>query len=489
MLEESIREKYTVVIGLEVHAQLQTESKIFCSDANAFGAEPNTHISPISLGHPGTLPKLNKKAVEYAIQMGLACDCVITKHNVFARKNYFYPDLPKGYQITQDKAPICVGGKVWIKRTEASEYHSIPLNRIHMEEDAGKSMHLEGRKETAVDYNRAGVPLIEIVTEPAIHSAEDAGLFLAEIRKMVRYLEVCDGNMEQGSLRCDANISVKLKEASELGKKVEVKNMNSIKNVQKAIEFEVERQIIALEKGEEIVSETRDFDAESGTTSGMRTKEELNDYRYFPDPDLCPLIVEEEWIEQLRANMPQLPKALIEKFTNEYGLPLYDAQILTETKEMAAYFEAVCKHTEDYKLVSNWLMGPVKSYLNEHSLTVKDLILVPEQLAKLVSLVSDNKISSSVASQQIFPLLLKAEEADPEKIAHEQNLIQDSSSDSIQPIIDEVLKDMADKVKAYHKGKKGLIGMFMGEVMKRSKGKVDPKLANKLLVETLDNNK
>ncbi|WKV12774.1 Asp-tRNA(Asn)/Glu-tRNA(Gln) amidotransferase subunit GatB [Marivirga harenae] len=484
-LDESIRNKYTVVIGLEVHAQLLTESKLFCGDSTAFGASPNTHISPISLGHPGTLPKLNRKAVDYAIKMGLACDCQITKENVFARKNYFYPDLPKGYQVTQDKAPICVGGKVWIKPKGAIEEKAIALNRIHMEEDAGKSIHTEDAMDTLVDYNRAGVPLIEIVTEPDLRSADEAYSFLTEVRKLVRYLEICDGNMEEGSLRCDANVSVMLKDAEQYGSKVEVKNMNSIRNVHRAIEHEAERLILLLEKGETIISETRDFDAGSGTTSSLRTKEELNDYRYFPEPDLSPLIVDENWIDEIKAQMPALPRELYQKFVTEYGIPDYDAQVLIDSKEVALYFDALCKETQNYKSASNLVMGPVKSYLNEHGSSIDQFSISPQRLAGLIKLVDEGKVSNTIANQQIFSKMLENQGSDAQAIAEEENLIQESSSENIQPIIDEVLSELSDKVKEYKSGRKGLIGLFVGEVMKRSKGKADPKKTNELLQQTL----
>jgi len=485
-LEKSIRDKYTVVIGLEVHAQLLTESKLFCADATSFGAEPNTHISPISLGHPGTLPKLNKKAVDYAIKMGLACESKITKHNVFARKNYFYPDLPKGYQVTQDKAPICVGGKVWIKPKDLDKERSIALNRIHMEEDAGKSIHTEDENDTLVDYNRAGVPLIEIVTEPDLRSADEAYAFLTEVRRIVRYLEICDGNMEEGSLRCDANISVMLKDAKEYGNKVEVKNMNSIRNVHRAIEHEAERIIALLENGEKIISETRDFDAASGTTSSLRTKEELNDYRYFPEPDLSPLIVDEKWVAEIKAQMPSLAHELKQKFIKEYKLPDYDADVLVDTKEIATYFESICEHTINYKSASNWLMGPIKSYLNDKNIRITELNMEPKQLAEIIQLVDDAKVSNTVAQQQIFPKMLQNKGLSAETIAIEDNLLQESSSENIQPIIDEVINDFPDKVNAYKSGRKGLIGFFVGEVMKRSKGKADPKKTNELIQQTLN---
>ncbi|HET8859737.1 Asp-tRNA(Asn)/Glu-tRNA(Gln) amidotransferase subunit GatB [Marivirga sp.] len=485
-VEQSIRNKYTVVIGLEVHAQLLTESKLFCSDSTAFGANANTHISPISLGHPGTLPLLNKKAVDYAIKMGFACECSITEENIFARKNYFYPDLPKGYQVTQDKAPICVGGKVWIKAKGETEEKAIALNRIHMEEDAGKSIHTEDSTDTLVDYNRAGVPLIEIVTEPVLRSADEAYAFLTEVRKLVRYLEICDGNMEEGSLRCDANISVMCKDAKEYGDKVEVKNMNSIRNVHRAIEHEAERQIQLLEKGEKIISETRDFDAAKGTTSSLRTKEELNDYRYFPEPDLSPLIVDEAWIQKVKEEMPALPRELAKKFTQEYGLPEYDVQVLTDNKDIALYFDDLCQRTKNYKSASNWIMGTVKSYLNDKNLAINDFPISPTNLAGLINLVDEGKVSNTVANQQIFFKMLENRGSDAETIAKEDNLIQESSSETIQPIIDQVLMELADKVKEYKSGRKGLMGLFVGEVMKRSKGKADPKITNELLQQTLE---
>jgi aspartyl-tRNA(Asn)/glutamyl-tRNA(Gln) amidotransferase subunit B len=325
MISAELRSKYQVVIGLEVHAQLMTVSKIFSGDGNAFGSTPNTNISAVSLGHPGVMPKLNKKAVELAIRMGLACNCEITRFGYFDRKNYFYPDLPKGYQMTQDKTPICVGGTIPIDI--ASGQDAVKLNRIHLEEDAGKSIHVDGLPDSLIDLNRAGVPLIEIVTEPEIYSSEAAGAFLTEVRRLVRYLNVCDGNMEEGSMRCDANVSVRLVNETELGKKVEVKNMNSIKNVMKAIDHEVNRQIKLIESDHIIISETRTFNPDKGTTTGMRTKEELNDYRYFPEPDLSPLRVSEEWLQEIKDKMPELPAEMKERFKSGYGLNEYDAAV------------------------------------------------------------------------------------------------------------------------------------------------------------------
>ncbi|MBL7844612.1 MAG: Asp-tRNA(Asn)/Glu-tRNA(Gln) amidotransferase subunit GatB [Cyclobacteriaceae bacterium] len=476
--------KYTAVIGLEVHAQLLTESKIFAADSTAYGSAPNTNISAIALAHPGTLPKLNKKVVELAIKMGLACHSQIARFMIFDRKNYFYPDLPKGYQLTQDRTPICKGGYVSIKLDGVEK--KIQLNRIHLEEDAGKSMHVEGTDETLVDFNRAGVPLIEIVTDPVIRSSAEAYAFLTEVRKLVRYLDVCDGNMEEGSLRCDANVSIMLKDATEFGKKVEIKNMNSIRNVQRAIDAEIDRQIGLVQKGEVIVSETRLFNADTGATYSMRAKEELNDYRYFPDPDLSPAKVSGQWLDEIKSSMPALPEELVPKFTTHYKLPLYDAEVLTDTKDVARYFEEVCKHVSNYKAVSNWIMGPVKSAMNELTLTANEFPVTAVTLAELIQLVESGKVSFSVASQRVLPELLKDVGKSPLEVAQQLNVLQSSDEDSILPVIDSVVADFPDKVQEYKRGKKGILAMFMGEVMKRSKGKADPKVANQLLVKKLE---
>lgn len=486
MLSEEIRSKYQLVIGLEVHAQLLTESKMYASDSTEYGNSPNTQISVITLGHPGTLPKVNKRAVEFAIRMGLACNSEITRLNIFARKNYFYPDLPKGYQITQDKNPVCVGGIVPITLPDGSK-KNVQLNRIHMEEDAGKSMHLAGELDTLVDFNRAGTPLIEIVTEPDMRTSEEAYAFLTEIKKLVKYLDICDGNMEEGSLRCDANVSLMLKGAAEYGKKVEVKNMNSFRNVTRAIEHEVERQIELLELGVEIISETRTFDAGSGTTASMRTKEDLNDYRYFPEPDLSPIFISEEWLNSVKHTMPALPQELFEKFVNVYGLPEYDAGVLSEAKEIALFFDELCTKTKNYKAASNWTMGPVKSHLNEVTLHIDDFPITTDSLAELIKLVDDGKVSFSVASQNVYPEMLKGGNASPLAIAQRLNLIQQSDESSLKPIVESVLAENAAKVVEYRSGKKGLMAMFMGMVMKKSQGKADPKVATKILTELLEN--
>jgi aspartyl-tRNA(Asn)/glutamyl-tRNA(Gln) amidotransferase subunit B len=482
-MDKSVREKYISVIGLEVHAQLLTKSKIYNTDSTAYGSLPNTNVGVITLAHPGTLPRLNKRVVEYAIKMGLACHSEITRFNIFDRKNYFYPDLPKGYQITQDRTPICKGGYVTINTKEGER--NVELHRIHIEEDAGKSIHLAAEPDTLVDFNRAGVPLIEIVSLPDMRTSEEAYVYLTEIRKLVRYLDICDGNMEEGSLRCDANISVMLKDAKEFGKKVEVKNMNSIRNVQRAIDHEIERQIEELERGNVIVSETRTFDAATGLTYGMRTKEELNDYRYFPDPDLSPMEVSDKWLNEIRSRMPALPRELYNKYITQLGLPEYDAQVLTDSKDIALYFEELCKLTKNYKAASNWVMGPVKQYLNELPLSAEEFPIPASVLAELISLVDSGKISFSAASQRVFPELLKSPNKTALEVAQQLNLIQESNHDAIIPIIDEVLKEFPLKVEEYKNGKKGIVGMFMGEVMKRSNGKADPKVANELITKKL----
>lgn len=478
-------DKYETVIGLEVHAQLLTNSKAYCADPYYYGADPNTQISPISLGHPGTLPRHNKKVVINAIKMGLACNCHIAEHQYYARKNYFYADLPKGYQITQDKTPICTGGQVEIRMKDGST-RSIGLTRIHMEEDAGKSMHDQDVYDSLIDLNRAGVPLIEIVSEPEIKSGEEAYQYLTEIRKLVRYLDICDGNMEEGSLRCDANISVMLKGATEFGTKVEVKNMNSMRNVQRAIDYEVKRQITALENGEKLYMETRSFDAIKGTTSSMRSKEGAADYRYFPEPDLPPLHITPAFIEGVKEQMPELPKALFEKFTKNIGLNEYDAQVLTENRDIAEYFEAILKHTGNAKAAANWLTSTIKGYLNEQAIGIQDFVLQPAKIAEIISLIDSGKISNSAASQRLFPEMIKEHHKSALQIAEALNLIQESDSGELQKWIDESLAKFPEKVAEYKAGKQSLMGLFMGEVMKASKGKADPKIATQLLKKSLE---
>lgn len=475
-------DKYEAVIGLEVHAQLATKSKLFCGDSIAFGAEPNTHISPITMAHPGTLPKTNKKAVEYAIRLGLACNCEIEQYNYFARKNYFYPDLPKGYQISQHTTPICKGGHITIRTSQGER--NVQLNRIHMEEDAGKSIHDMDDAFTCIDLNRAGTPLVEIVTEPDLFSADEAWQYVTEIRKLVRWIGICDGNMEEGSLRCDANVSIRLKGETKLGTKVEVKNLNSIRNVKKAIEFEINRMIELVESGGAVQQQTRSFDASNDTTFAIRDKEEANDYRYFPDPDLAPFHLTKEHIESIRSALPALPQALAVKYRTQYHLSEYDAQQICDDKETADFFEAVTQYSPHYKPAANWILGPLKQFVNENNTSFAQLGLPPRILAELLQLIEDGKLNFSVASSKILPVLINENES-PLLIAERMNLLQVSDTGELESWVTEALASMPDKVAEYKKGKKGLIGLFVGEVKKRSKGKADPKLVTQLLEEKL----
>jgi len=474
---------YEVVIGLEVHAQLLTHSKLFCGDSSTFGDDPNTNISPITLAHPGTLPKMNKKAIEYAIKLGLACHSQIEKQNYFARKNYFYPDLPKGYQVSQHTTPICKGGYVKIKVGTGGK--EILLNRIHMEEDAGKSIHDIYTESSALDFNRAGTALVEIVSEPDLRSGEEAYAYLTELRKLVRYLGVCDGNMEEGSFRCDANVSVRKKGETELGTKVEVKNLNSIRNVKRAIEYEADRMINMLDNGELITQQTRSFDADTGTTFAIRDKEEADDYRYFPEPDLTPFNLTDEFIAAMKKSIPSLPEERVEKYMSQFHLSEYDAHVLTEEIEFADYFEQASQHTNNYKAVANWMLGPVKTWLNENDKEIKEFSIPPVALVSLIKLVDDKKLNFSSASSKVFPLMIHNSSSDVMQLAEQLNLLQESDTDYILPIADEVLLKFEEKVKEYRKGKKGLLALFVGEVMKRSKGKADPVKVNDILLEKL----
>ena len=498
-------ESYEVVVGLEVHAQLLTQSKLFCGDSIVFGAEPNTHVSSITLGHPGTLPKMNKKAIELAVRMGLVCHCEIMRENYFARKNYFYPDLPKGYQISQHTKPICKGGFIKIMigpLTEAGVEKvvkgydkNIRLNRIHLEEDAGKSLHDIEDNYTSLDFNRAGTPLIEIVTEPDIRSGEEAFAFLSEIRKLLRYLGICDGNMEEGSLRCDANISVRKKGETALGTKVEVKNLNSVRNVKRAIGAEAKRLIGKLEQGEKIVQQTRGYDDSKGSTFAIRNKEDADDYRYFAEPDLTPFHLQDEFIEKIHRSIPALPEERIRKYIAEFRLSEYDASLLSEERSFADYFEKVISSLPSSlngdasgvkpKSAANWMLGPVKSWLNENNKELSGFPVSPERLATLIHLIEEGKISFTSASTKIFPHMLQFSGKEPAEIAIELNLMQQSDLSDIGPIVDAVLKKFAGKVSEYKKGKKGLFALFVGEVMKHSKGKADPGIVNELLSEKL----
>ena len=476
--------QYEAVIGLEVHAQLATKSKLFCSDATNFGAAPNTQISPITMGHPGSLPKTNKKAVEFAIKMGLACNSTIVKENYFARKNYFYPDLPKGYQISQHTTPICAGGKIQIKVGDQKRY--VQLNRIHLEEDAGKSIHDIDPTHTLIDLNRAGTPLIEIVTEPDLFSAEEAFAYVTEIRKLVQWLGICDGNMEEGSLRCDANISVRLKGEKKLGTRVEVKNLNSIRNVKKSIAYEIARMIEVLESGGTITQQTRSFDASNDTTFPLRDKEETNDYRYFPDPDLAPFVLSDTYINEIKLGLPILPDALEEKLMKQYQLNSYDATQICESLNTVKYFEATAKHTSNYKSVANWMLGPIKSYLNEVGLDYSNLGLQPNILADLIRIIDAGQFNFSVGASKILPQIADGKKTDILAVATELNLLQVYDADTLEKWVDAAIASMPDKVIEYQKGKKGLISLFIGAVKKISQGQADPNKVSELLIQKLN---
>ena len=477
-------EKYEAVIGLEVHIQLLTHSKLFCGDSTAFGNLPNTNVSPVSLAHPGTLPVLNKKAIDYAIRLGLAFNCDIIRNNYFARKNYFYPDLPKGYQVSQHTTPICRNGYVTINM--GGTQRNILLNRIHLEEDAGKSIHDADENYTCIDLNRAGVPLLEIVSEPDMHTSEEAFAYVTEIRKIVRYLQICDGNMEEGSMRCDANISIRLRGEKNLGTKVEVKNLNSVRNVKKAIDFEIIRLITLLESGKEVIQQTRSFDAAAGTTFSLRTKEEANDYRYFAEPDLTPFFISEKKISDVKESLPALPGALEKKFREQYFLSPGDAKVLCDDRETAVFFEQIISYTGNFKSAANWLLGPIRSYLNESNTAIETLSISPKTVAKLIELVDKGNVSFGVAASKILPVLLQFPEKEPIGIAQELNVLQVKNEDSLHTWIDEVLSKMPEKVSEYKKGKKNLIGLFSGEVKRISKGKADMQAVNKMLNQKLN---
>lgn len=480
----SIYDKYEAVIGLEIHTQLSTKSKAYAADSTEYGVLPNTNVSPITLGHPGTLPRSNKRVIEYAVRLGLAVKSDIREHNEYARKNYFYADLPKGYQITQDKTPICTGGYITIKNDDGSEKH-INITRIHMEEDAGKSIHDIDPTDSLIDLNRAGVALLEIVSEPEIRSGEEAYKYVTEVRRLVRYLDICDGNMEEGSMRCDANVSVRLKGSKEFGKRTETKNMNSMRNVQRAIEYEIKRQIEAIERGEVISQDTMNFDAVTGKTSVLRSKEMANDYRYFPEPDLQPVVVSKEYIEKVKSTLPPLPNYLFKKYTS-LGLSEYDAGVLTDSKEIALYFEAIIAKTKNAKAASNWLTVQVKSFLNDNALHISDFKISAERMAQLVDFIDSGKASHTIAVQKIFPKMMEETEKSPSQIAEENNWIQESNTDALAELAKQAIAKFPEKVTEYKAGKTSLLGLFMGEMMKLSKGKADPKIANELVKKLLD---
>lgn len=475
---------YELVSGLEIHVQLNTQSKIFSSDSAAFGAKPNAHISAVSLALPGALPKLNKEVVAKAIRIGLALNCEINQHNFFDRKNYFYADLPKGYQITQDNSPICKNGFLNVTLANGEEKR-IGINRIHLEEDAGKSLHDQDPRYSYVDLNRAGVPLIEIVTEPDIHSAEEASALLTEIRQLVRHLDVSDGNMEEGSLRCDANISIRKKGDTAFGTRCEVKNLNSIRNVRRAMEFEFNRQVEVINGGGSIFQSTLNFDADKGTTSPMRSKEEANDYRYFPDPDLQPIQISNEWLAEIKAAMPALPKAIAKTLVAELAITSAEASLLAEDTDLYHYFNAAKVAVKTPKNLVNWLLGPIRAILNEQNILIDAYLVKPEQLAAVINLVDDKKISQSVALQQLLPALVLSPMASAETMAQEMNLLIVDDQGALDAYVNQVLDKYPAQVQAYKTGKKGVLGLFVGEVMKLTQGKADAKKINDLFIEKL----
>jgi aspartyl-tRNA(Asn)/glutamyl-tRNA(Gln) amidotransferase subunit B len=480
----SIKEKYEAIIGLEIHVQLKTKTKAYSSDIVEFGGKPNTHVSPISLGHPGTLPYMNAQTIDSAIRLGLACDSDIRYENQFARKNYFYADLPKGYQITQDTTPICNGGEVLIKDANGND-KTIRLTRIHMEEDSGKSIHDLDPDFSLIDLNRAGTPLLEIVSEADFRDGIEAYNYLNEMRKLVRYLDISDGNMEEGSLRCDVNVSIRPWGREKFGTKVEVKNLNSFRHVQKAIDFEIQRQYDALESGEVITQQTRSFDPVKGVTFVLREKEDAQEYRYFPEPDLPPIFVEDSRVNEVRKSLPELPKARLERYTSELKLSEYDARILTESKDVAAYFDRLCAHAPHAKSAANFILGFVKAHLNETATDIVDFPISPEAAGATLHLVESGKISNTIAQQKLYPALIANPEVDPERTAVENNWIVQDDESQLREWAQAAVDAFPDKAEAYRNGKKGLMGLFMGEVMKASRGKADPKKTSAILGEIL----
>lgn len=477
--------KYQVVIGLEVHTQLTTNTKIFCGCSTRFGAQPNSQTCPVCLGFPGALPVLNQKVVEYAIRAGLATNCSITERSIFARKNYFYPDLPKGYQISQFDLPICQHGHLDIDID--GERKRIGITRIHMEEDAGKLVHadLPGiGDDSCVDLNRACTPLLEVVSEPDMRSADEAIAYLKKLHQIVMYLGICDGNLEEGSFRCDANVSLMPVGSSVFGTRAELKNINSFKFIKQAIEYEMERQAEILDEGGRIIQETRLFDPSTGTTRSMRGKEEAHDYRYFPDPDLVPVIVSNEWIEEVRATLPELPEAKRTRLTTELGLPEYDAEVLASSRELAHYFEETVALFAQPKTVSNWVMGEVTRALNEDGKTISDCPVSPAQLADLLKLIEKGTISGKIA-KTVFDEMYKTGK-EPAAIVQEKGLVQVSDSGAIEAMIDEVLQKNSSQADEYRSGKETLFGFFVGQVMRASKGKANPALVNELLLKKLN---
>jgi len=458
-----MNKEYETVIGLEVHIQLNTKSKIFCGDSTYFGSQPNTLVSAISLGHPGTLPKINQEVIPKAIKLGLALNSEINRSSTFDRKSYFYPDLPKGYQITQDKNPILIGGHLNLE--DGSQIH---IHHVHMEEDAGKSIHHLDPNNTLLDYNRAGTPLLELVTEPDFRSGDQVVQFLYSLRQLIRYIDISDGNMEQGSMRCDVNISVRYKGDTHYNNRCEVKNVNSMKFAKQAISFEVSRQIAIMEAGETVAQNTLNFNPESGETSPLRSKENATDYRYFPDPDLPPVLIEQESIDKLKKSMPSLPWVLAKEIKDQYGLSAADTRILITEKETAHYFVAYAKEFPHHKAFANVLINKLIPFCKEKKIPLGELAVSKSNLADMLGMVEENKLSISSAIQQLLPEMIFNPDSNPLELATQLGIIQSSDSNELEVWIDEVITEFPDKVTAYQKGKKGLIGFFMGEIMKRS---------------------
>ncbi|MEI7748277.1 MAG: Asp-tRNA(Asn)/Glu-tRNA(Gln) amidotransferase subunit GatB [Chlorobiaceae bacterium] len=473
--------KYELVVGLEVHCQLNTVTKAFCGCSAQFGKSANTNVCPVCLALPGALPVLNRQVVENAVKIGLAMGCTIAPHSVLARKNYFYPDLPKGYQISQFEEPICGEGTLTIDAGEGSR--EIRLIRIHIEEDAGKSIHDIG-EETYIDLNRCGVPLLEIVSYPDMRTPKEASAYLQKVRQIVKYLGISDGNMEEGSLRCDANVSLRLTGATEYGTRTEIKNMNSFKNVEKAIEFEAERHREILDNGGVIIQETRLWDADKGETRSMRGKEFAHDYRYFPDPDLVPVLVDQEMIDRIRLELPEFPEARALRFADEYAIPVYDAAVLTVEREVADYFEVVVRVSGDAKVSSNWVMGEVMRTLKEKYLDIAEFSIVPERLGGLIRLIGEGMISNTIA-KQVFEIML-SEEASAAEIVQREGLAQVSDTGAIEKVVQEILDANPGQLAAYRGGKTKLLGFFVGQCMSRMKGKANPQMVNDVLLKKLE---
>ena len=471
---------FEAVIGLEIHAQLKTQSKMFCSDSTEFQSGDNANTSPVSVGMPGTLPVVNKKAIDFAILTGLALGCKIRKHSVFSRKNYFYPDLPKGYQISQYDEPICEGGEIQIEVDDKKMMVSI--TRAHLEEDAGKSQHFGDY--TLVNYNRSGIPLLEIVSGPDMRTPAQAAAYARTIRQILLYLDVCDGNLEEGSLRCDCNVSVRKLGQKEFGTKVELKNINSFRFVEKAVEYEIDRQIDLIQNGEKIVQETRLYDPDKNRTVSMRSKEEAQDYRYFPDPDLLPVILTDSKIEEVRKSLPELPAAKLARFQTQYQLPSYDAQVLTQELALANYFEAVAKGSGHAKAASNWIMTEVLRELKEGGLTVESIPLPADYLAKMIVLIESGKISGKMG-KSVFLEMWKSGK-NPEDIVKEKGMAQISDPAALEKIIDELLAKETKAVEEYRQGKTKLFGFFVGAIMKATRGQGNPEMINQILTKKLN---